>query len=192
MTWRQAQMAAILLGLAAAPSAGAGERTVVAASVIAALTADWTGDGGMDRALLVDNGGGYADLLIFSDRDTRMELVAESPFVAWLGHAWGTLPELGLSPTGALQVTAMNEAVGRHRWRETLTILYRNDRFMVGGYTYSAYDTLAPDTGRDCDVNLLTGRGTIGGVAFNSPIRAVPIEKWSAEMAASSGICPAD
>ena len=192
MRWKRTRIAAVLLGLAAAPAAGAGERTVVAASVIAALTADLTGDGGMDRALLVDNGGGYVDLLVFSNLDNRMELVAESRSVAWLGHAWGTLPELGLSPTGALQVTAMNEAVGRHRWRQTLTILYRNDRFMVGGYTYSAYDTLAPDTGRDCDVNLMTGRGIAGGVVFESRVRTVPIEEWNAETAASSGICPAD
>jgi hypothetical protein len=183
-------MAAVLLGLAAAPGAGAGERTIVAASVIAVLTADWTGDGGIDRALLVDNGGGYADLLIFSDLDSRMELAAESRSVAWLGHAWGTLPELGLSSTGALQVTAMNEAVGRHRWRETLTIVYRNQQFLVGGYTYSSYDTLDPDSWRDCDVNLITGQGIANGSSVKSPIRAMPIEKWSAEMAASSGICP--
>ncbi len=192
MKWTRILVATILLGLATVRAADADERRVQAADVIAVLTADWTGDGGIDRAILVDNGGGYADLLIFAERDNRMELVGESHSAVWLGQAWGALPELGLSHAGGLQVTAMNEAIGRHRWRETLTILYRDSRFVVGGYTYGAYDTLDPDVGQDCDVNLMTGRGIAGGRVFKSPARAVPIEQWSAQTISAADVCPAD
>ncbi|OJJ09131.1 hypothetical protein BKI51_21905 [Alphaproteobacteria bacterium AO1-B] len=55
---------------------------------------------------------------------------------------------------------------------------------MVGGYTYSFYDTLAVDANGDvltgeCDVNLLTGKGFKDGKPFRTSFRSVPVKKMA-------------
>ena len=40
----------------------------------------------------------------------------------------------------------------------TLTIVYRGGEFLVGGYTY---DWETRDTAGTCDINFLTGKGTL-------------------------------
>ena len=191
-TARGAILGAIIGAILADSPGVAGERMIAAQDVLAAITADWTGDGGMDRAVLVDNRDGMADLLIYSEQDGTMTLAAVSEALAWIGSAWGTLPEIALSPNGALQVVSMNEAIGRHRWRETLTVVYREGRFIVGGYTYRAYDTLDLDYEYGCDINLITGMGVFNNAAFRSPIDALPVGKWGGDGITSPDLCPAN
>jgi hypothetical protein len=45
-----------------------------------------------------------------------------------------------LCRAGQLPCTLRIQAIGRSRWEQTLTIAYRNDQFVVAGYTYSYYD----------------------------------------------------
>lgn len=154
-------------------------------------TADWTGDGYPDRAVLIETEDG-ADLLIYigearSDdgESAPYRLAARRDGIAWRGRAWGTFPELALSSSGALQVISRNEAIGRHRWQETVTILWRDGRFIVGGYTFEARDTLDPGAGSSCDINLITGGAILDGVRAKLSPAAEPVESW-----ASPGGCP--
>lgn len=137
------------------------------------------------RAVLVQ-GDQNADLYIFTGRYTEPQQVVYAKDIAITGIG-GVDAHLTLSPSGALQLISENIAIGRHRWQQTLTIVYRNDQFMVGGYTYSYYDTLAVDDNGDvktgkCDVNLLTGRGIIDDRPFRTELKALPVQDWSIEI----------
>lgn len=159
---------------AAAPAQG-----IDPARIAAVVTADWTGEGSRDRALLVETEEG-ADLWILENLDEgrRPPLVARN--LVWRGAAWGTEPSLALSPQGSLLVIAQNDAIGRSRWRTTLTLAFRGGRLVVAGYTAEARDTLDLSEST-CDVNLLTGRGTLDGRPIRTALRAIPATDWTAE-----------
>lgn len=160
-------------------------------AVSAVVTADWTLDGAPDRAALVEREGA-ADLYLFvsTGQDAEaadgaegggMTLVHALPGFAWRGAAWGTQPELGLSGAGSLEVVSGNLAIGRSRWQETVTIAWRDGRFVVAGFTFESHDTLDPGLSKDCDVNFLAGRGVLDGEAFPVARRGgIPLEAWSA------------
>lgn len=163
-----------LLLPAAAPAQG-----IDPARIAAVITTDWTGEGSRDRALLVEAEAG-ADLWILENLDQgRARPVVARNFV-WRGEAWGTEPSLALSPQGSLLVIAQNDAIGRSRWRTTLTLAFRGGRLVVAGYTAETRDTLDL-TESTCDVNLLTGRGTLDGRPIRTALRAVPATDWTAE-----------
>jgi hypothetical protein len=181
----------LILALSMSP-AMAGELTIHPHEVLAVLTDEWTGDGRLDRAILVQGEDGFTDLLIYVVADDGMTLAAQSESIGWARQFQGMMPELALSPSGALQVITMNEAIGRNRWRETLTVVYRDDAFVVAGYTNNAYDTIDPDYAFDCDINLLTGKGIFNGKTFGSDVRAMPVTEWSAERYTPAVLCPGE
>lgn len=171
-------LALLLAGLA--PALAAAPESVRPDRVLSVVTADWNGDGSMDRALLVQ-GEDAADLFIYlsAGPGEDMRLAVYAPGLAWTGILFGTLAELRLTANAAsLQVFSQNDAVGRDRWTNTLTLVYRDGVFLVGGYTLETRDTLEPRNATSCDVNLLTGRGIADGKAFRSATRAVPVAQW--------------
>lgn len=125
-----------------------------------------------------------ADLYIFTREDQQMYLSVLARNIVFMGGMAGTEPSLTQSAKGALQVLSQNASIGRNRWEQTLTIVYRGGQFLVGGYTYSYYDTLELDANGDiksgaCDVNLLTGRGVKDGKPFRTSMKAIPVQKWA-------------
>lgn len=183
-------IAGLLLASLAMP-ASAGDPSL--GDVIAVATHDWNGDGGFDRAV-VTGSGDEVDLWLYlsnGEPDGR-DLIARAAGIGWRGLMWGTQPEIEVTGKGALLLTTMNEGIGRSRWHETLTILWRDGRFVVGGYTRSAYDTLEPDYEYACDVNLFTGKGVFNGKPIATEVRAVPVTDWRASDAQpySTRICP--
>lgn len=152
--------------------------------VLAVQHGEWNGDGATDRALLVE-GEEDVDLLIYLSGDDALELAIHRPGLVWQGQLAGTLPMLELSDSGALRVISQNSSIGRNRWREVLTILYREGVFIVGGYTYEAVDTLEPDSASHCDINLFNGRGIVDGKPVRVAARTRRVSQWSSE-----GICP--
>jgi hypothetical protein len=58
-------------------------------------------------------------------------------------------------------------------------VVYRDESFVVAGYTYSEYDTLAPGSHASCDVNFLTGRGRKNKKSFRISAKAVALTDWS-------------
>jgi len=132
--------------------------------VLTSITAEWNNDGTQDRAVLIQNPDDIsADLALYlGNSDTlAMDEVAYLPEIVWSGAMWGQQPELNLLENESLQLHSMNIAIGRNRWHEILTIAYRDEHFVVAGYTYDSYDTLDLDAGGSCDVNYLTGRAEV-------------------------------
>lgn len=159
-------MKILVAGLALALSAAAAFADPIDTNnIVAAVTGDFNKDGAPDLALLIRGDG---------DMDLRFFLEAENgKYLRDAGVAahkvWGTAepdgfvgqePDIKAMPNGSIQVITRNDAIGRNRWNQTLTIAYRNTDFIVAGFTYSYYDTLDPNSSGDCDLNVLTGKGT--------------------------------
>ena len=151
-----------------------------AQQVLGVVESDLDGSGAPETFTLLDTGNGTADLQI---DDTSLGTVFASD-IAWVGGAGGQLPELGLADNGSVQLTSMNEGIGRDRWALTLTIAYRDDAYRVAGYTYRWRDTIELANNGVCDVNLLTGQGEVsldGGPKklFSQSLPALAVTDWT-------------
>jgi hypothetical protein len=178
-----------LLALFSLPAVAA--ESVAPDAVLSAVTIDFNNDGGFDRAVLAevtgpDGSTGETDLYVYLSvpnelgRDQRrLELVKHG--AAWAGGMWGTLPSLEVSRSGSLLLKSGNDAIGRGRWEQTLTIAYRNNELTVVGLTYTSRDTLDPNGGGNCDLNLLTGKGTRNGKKIKASIKASSLKDWNTE-----------
>jgi hypothetical protein len=93
----------------------------------------------------------------------------------------GTIPSLQVNPQGSLVVSSENIGIGRNKWEQKLTIVYRNNEFIVAGLTYSSRDTLDPKAGGNCDVNFLSGKGTRGGKPFALTGKPPRLADWADE-----------
>lgn len=145
--------------------------------LIATLSADLTGDGAPEQVFVIRGSDANAHLLI-NQGDGGHVFTGGIAFAGGIGQE----PELELAKNGSLKLISMNESIGRHRWRETLTIAWRHDVFVVAGYTYLWYDTLSLEQGL-CDVNLLTGqaeRTENDGLTETTQLapRALPVREW--------------
>lgn len=153
------------------------------------ITADITGDGLIDFVELYENvNPGDADLRIWV-RNTNgvLELSSQSLALVWVGGP-GQQAELSLTDHGSLQVISQNYSIGRNRWQQTLTLAYRNDIFVLAGFTYNWYDSLNLEDSGNCDVNLLTGKGVletgnevVSKTRFTTNAYHGPIEHWDKE-----------
>lgn len=89
-----------------------------------------------------------------TDKYYKVEAVA----VNMNDGAFGMATELRINAAGSLQVVSYNDAIGRSRWEETVTLAFRNDTLTLAGYTYSQRDTLDLSYST-CDVNVLSRKG---------------------------------
>lgn len=153
--------------------------SAMAQDVIDSAVSDLNGDGLRERfTLLRYPGAGTVDLIV---EDTGTGRITARD-IAWIGGV-GQEPELDVAPNGSIRLVSMNEAVGRNRWHQTLTIAYRDGAYRIAGFTYAWYDTLDLDAAGECDLNLLNGNGflTIGqgpkqAIAHFEP--AVELTAW--------------
>lgn len=151
------------------------------------IDADLTGDGLIDHVQLSQNDEtGDADLNIWvRQANGDLKLRASASSVVWIGGI-GQQPELSVTSHGSLQVHSMNDSIGRNRWHQTLTVAWRENAFVLAGYTYESYDTLDLDASVGCDVNLLNGKGErLTGAnldiktTFRTKSRGGPIGNWN-------------
>lgn len=151
--------------------------------VLSVVTTDWNDDGLQDRAILIASEDSSADLYLFESTDTDQQspktLKIYKKGIAWMGGMWGTQPELKLSGRNSLQIVSQNDAIGRDRWNETLTVSHRDGNYRVVGYTYNSRDTLDPDATHRCDINLLSGKVVINGKTQKHTLKAVRLADWS-------------
>lgn len=158
--------------------------SVKPSDVVSVVTLDMNNDGSMDRAVLVNNADETSvDLLIYLGEDGahQMKLALNKPEIAWTGAMWGQLPSLERTNKDSLLIKSENSAIGRDRWSQKLTVAYRNNEFILAGYTYESYDTLDPKAGKSCDVNLLTGKGEKNGKLINVAKKAPLVKDWQNE-----------
>ncbi|HTO33496.1 MAG TPA: hypothetical protein VL202_20320 [Pararhizobium sp.] len=153
--------------------------------IVSAATGDWDKDGNADLAMLVapnaDSDEDNAVYIYLSDGDTgalTLKTIAPNKIWGTLAMA-GQVPSITALPNGSILITSHNDAVGRDRWEQKLTVAYRNFDFVVAGYTYTSYDTLDPDNMSDCDFNVLTGKGKSNGIPVNTKGEIVLLKNWA-------------
>ncbi|MFN3955472.1 MAG: hypothetical protein ACK4LQ_13550 [Pararhodobacter sp.] len=127
--------------------------------IIAALTADWTGDGLLDAALIIRAKDGMADLVVLTGGEPAgLEPSARAEAAIFAGPMAGQTPSLAPRSDSSFVVQMEQTAIGRTPWESELTIAWRGGQFVVAGFTHRFYDRLDPERQGQCDVNLLTGR----------------------------------
>ena len=154
--------------------------------VISTVTLSFGDDGSTDRAVLVDNFDAGADLYIFrsiedAKPDSPMNPTLVKKAAAWNGAMWGSRPSLDTNAKNSLIVKSQNDAIGRDRWSETLTIVYRGHEYLVAGLTYESHDNLDPRAGGSCDFNFLSGKGVRNGKPVEIKSGIVRLIDWSDE-----------
>ncbi|NLS20845.1 hypothetical protein HGP16_30520 [Rhizobium sp. P40RR-XXII] len=176
----------ILLSLAGAARA---EDAAATSRIIDAAIGDWNEDGKPDLALLMapasgdqaDNQIGI-DIYLRDDEHSLLKLAASAPNKIWgsvePGGTVGQEPSISALPNGSIAIVSQNDAIGRDRWQQTLTLAYRSNNFVVAGYTYDSFDTLEPDNSHSCDYNVLTGKVTKDGKTLKAEARTVSIQDW--------------
>jgi hypothetical protein len=156
------------------------------AKIIGGATGDWNRDGDADLALLVAppaQGDDIGIYLYLRDKDhALLKLAVQAPGKVWgnasLDGMFGQDPSVEALPSGSIAVHSQNSGMGRDRWEQTLTIAYRNEQFVVAGYTFSHYDTLNTDDAGACDYNVLTGSVTRDGKAIKVTGKTISITDW--------------
>lgn len=170
-----------LISLSLSVPCMAAEVSVNPADVFSAITLDMNNDGSPDRAVLVKSKDDAAvDLLIYlgGSEANAFKLALNKPQIAWTGAMWGTLPSLATNNKDSLVINSENSAIGRDRWSQKLTVVYRNNQFIVAGYTTESYDTLDPKAAKSCDINLLTGKGKKDGKAIEVKVKSPALQTW--------------
>lgn len=185
---RSALLIPLLLTASMASSTASAE-DFPADRVVAAAAGDWDKDGTPDLALVVrptdesdvDNG---LYIYLHKTNEARLALAASLPNTLWGSMMMsGQEPELVAMANGSLQVITKNETIGRERWRQTLTVAYRNFDFIVAGYTFSGYDTVEMDENgenrtKSCDLNVLTGKGKADDKPVTAKAAFVLLKDW--------------
>ena len=146
------------------------------------ITADWNGDGWEDSANFTQMADAdFVGMEIYlSDDQGNLSLAVSTPYAAWSGQMYGTKPWFELNERGSLRIVSGNDAIGRGRWNQVVTVAYRDGQFNVIGITRSEWDTLAPDFGHACDLNLATRKGVVNGEAVRAPA-FIPLPDWNFE-----------
>ncbi|MBB3290281.1 MULTISPECIES: hypothetical protein [unclassified Rhizobium] len=182
--------ALILLSLTTTARA---EDAIAPGRIIDAAIGDWNKDGKPDLALLVapspddqaDNPIGI-HIYLRDDEHSLLKLAASAPNKIWgsvePGGIVGQEPSISALPNGSIAIASQNDAIGRDRWTQTLTLAYRNNNFVVAGYTYDSRDTLEPDNSHSCDYNVLTGKVTKDGKALKADAKTVTIQNWQDDL----------
>ena len=187
-------IAALLLS-AALPAIAAAEE-FPADRIIAMASGDWNKDGTPDLAVVATPGDGSDEdngvyVYLAKPEENRLTLALAAPNSVWGNLTmYGQEPELTALANGSFTITTKNDAVRRDRWRQSLTVAYRNFDFIVAGYTYSSYDTLNPDGGAECDLNVLTGKGKTSSGPVSGQAQFVLLKDWKDGIARS--ICGLD
>jgi hypothetical protein len=153
--------------------------------VLAVVTLDLTDDGAFSRALLVQGTDDSASLMIYlssdASRDAPMKLALDKKDFAFAGAIWGQMPSLSVGAKGSLVVTSGNSGVGRNHWEQKVTIVRRNNDFIVAGVTLDSFDTLDPKASHHCDVNMLSGTAIRDDRTTKGPPRPLRVADWSDE-----------
>ncbi len=156
-----------------------------AKATLAEVSTDFNGDGVMDRATLLHDQDGDNT----SDVDLAIYLSAcgnlpDKPTLYKAAFGWtddmaGAQPSLKVSKGGSLIAMFQNDGMGRDRWRMQYTIAWRGGELVVAGYSYEQRDTLSPDAGGNCDIDLLSGKGTRNGKPVKVLAGSVPLASWT-------------
>ncbi|MGF6252980.1 hypothetical protein [Ensifer sp. LBL] len=174
----------ILPSLLLLPAVASAADAIDPARIVSAATGDWDKDGSSDLALIVRPAEGSDEdngvLLYLTGDNGALALKSAIPNKVWgQFELVGQAPSIEALPSGSLLITSHNDAIGRDRWEQKLTVAYRNFDFVVAGYTYSSYDTLDPDNTAQCDLNVLTGKGKSNDKPVEAKGELILLKDWT-------------
>lgn len=102
--------------------------------------------------------------------------------------AWSLEPEtLTRAANGSVLLNTSHIGVGRSPHEQTLTIAYRGSAYKIVGLTRRNWDRIEPNSSIGCDLNLLTGQGTVNGRPVRRSLRATPVTIWTSETRLPTG-----
>jgi hypothetical protein len=156
------------------------------------LTLDIDQDGKMDKAVVTQDLGEPADLSIYlAAGGEKLDLSRQPDFVR-KALTEDRIIDLESKGKGALAITSCFGCGASKSTEETLTVVYRLGKFLVGGYSRSwdwgeqKADGTVETTLGGCDINYLTGKGTVSkdledGRLIKGKFKPVPLKDWSYE-----------
>ena len=152
------------------------------------LMLDLNGDGVMDKAMLVATEEEPAALHLLLGRRNGSAVAFDAPVIkpdlVFNGSLAGQQASLEAGRAGSLRVLSLNEGIGRNKWTQTLTIAFRNGRFVMAGLTFATRDTIDLDNRESnytCDVNFLTGKALRNGKPHASRVRPLTLADFDPE-----------
>ncbi|RWD60150.1 MAG: hypothetical protein EOS36_22195 [Mesorhizobium sp.] len=156
------------------------------------LALDIDQDGTMDRAVVMQDDGGPADLYIYLAVGEEKPDPSRKPDFARRALTEDRILDLEAKGKGSLAITSCFGCGASKSTEDTLTVVYRNGKFLVGGYSRSwdwgnrkSDDTVETMLG-DCDINYLTGKATAStdleeGKPVKGRFKPVLLKDWSSE-----------
>ncbi|QKC97926.1 hypothetical protein [Mesorhizobium sp. NZP2298] len=155
------------------------------------LKLDIDQDGKMDRAVVMQEPGGPADLYIYTAAGEEKLDPSRPPDFVKKGLTEDRVIDLEGKGKGSLAMTSCFGCGASKSTEDMLTIVYRHGQFLVGGYSRSwdwnqrTSDGVKTTVG-GCDINYLTGRGTVSkdledGKPIKGKFRPVPLKDWSSD-----------
>lgn len=145
---------------------------------------DMNGDGNLDRAVLVlDPEVGLASLAIFMAAGAAELDPSRKPTFLKKDLPIAGIVSLEGNENGSLAITYGCGGCSND-FETTLTIIYRGNEFLVAGY---AFDWDTRDGAGSCDINYLTGKGTLTqgvdgeAVAIKGEFKPEKLADWSDE-----------
>ncbi|WFP62463.1 hypothetical protein [Mesorhizobium sp. WSM4904] len=154
------------------------------------LTLDIDQDGRMDRAAVMQDDGGPADLYIYLAMAEEKLDPPRKPDFMRKALTEDRILDLESKGRGSLAITSCFGCGASKSTEDTLTVVYRKGKFLVGGYSRNwdwniqKSDGTVETTIGDCDVNYLTGKATASrdledGKPVKGRFKPVPLKDWS-------------
>ncbi|AZO25289.1 hypothetical protein EJ070_34635 [Mesorhizobium sp. M1E.F.Ca.ET.045.02.1.1] len=155
------------------------------------LTLDIDQDGTMDRAVVVQDDG-PADLYIYLATAGEKLDPSRKPDFVRKALTEDRILDLESKGKGSLAITSCFGCGASKSTEDTLTIVHRQGKFLVGGYSrywdwgIQKSDGTVETTIGDCDINYLTGKATASrdleaGKPVKGRFKPVPLKNWSYE-----------
>ena len=149
-------------------------------SVISVITGDWNQDKKMDAAVLTVNKNQLTELYIFLNNDqNKLTQIFYKNDIVWVNFGSGEA-SLETTPTkNSFFLNSDRKFASRDVWIQKLTISYRNQNFVMSGYSYKTHDTLGKTPDFNCDINMLTGKGVLNKKAFKIAAQKIKLTNWA-------------
>jgi hypothetical protein len=153
------------------------------------LKLDIDQDGKMDRAMVMQELGGPADLYIYLAAGEEKLDPSRRPDFVRKGLTEDRVTDLESKGKGSLVMASCFGCGASKSTEDALTIVYRKSQLLVGGYSRSwdwnqkTSDGVKTTVG-GCEINYLTGKGTVSkDLEHAKPIKGkfkpVPLKDWS-------------
>lgn len=176
-------------GLAASSAQDAAQ--ISTDQIFSVTTGDWNKDQVQDAVIMIETKEQDFDVLFYlTDEEQRLKLHDRVNAMVWGSTTmFGQEPSVSTRENGSLLITSQNSSIGRNRWEERLTIVYRESRFVVAGFSYNHYDTLDPDASGFCDLNLLTGKGIVDDKAMQFDTKPISVASFADQADRLRNLC---